>query len=348
MRQINTQDLWGKRLPSQRVLSRKMGVSLETVNLAIGLLKKEGVVHVIPKQGVYGTGRRSEPATGSKRKRTRLLMVSHGGIPSFHEPGYLPAMLGPVVQMVREIRSDLIMVRLDDSTAGTSIVNDYPPHTIDKLVFVATYKYPEQLRFLVQNYKCPKVMLDHHIPGLGVTGIMEDAATGILAATRHIIGLGHRRIAFFDMATAGGSPWKRAGYHQAMQEAGLEADPNLLINTYSMSSTLESRLRKLMQSRISPTAFVCVDDGRAFKVKNILEELGYRVGKDIAVAGYGDTAFQYDKSTEIFTSVRYDASLIGERAVDCLLGRLPGTEGDVVTVPTELVIRESTAGCRLV
>lgn len=71
IRQINRENLWGKRLPSQRQLSRKLKVSLEAVNQAIGLLRKAQYVTSVPKQGVYvRVPNTVVPSTSSHRRMT--------------------------------------------------------------------------------------------------------------------------------------------------------------------------------------------------------------------------------------------------------------------------------------
>ena len=341
--QIRRENLWGKRLPSQREISRKLGVSLEAVNLAVGLLRKAGMVTSVPKQGVYVSVQK--PTTPVVSSRRRMIFVCEGPTSDLRVSDYQRRVVAPLLELTAVNRMDVVVTQLDDNPLETSILSAWPPGPADFLVFVATSRKEELIRRIAERHPCRQVMVDHFFEGMGVTGVVDDGQGGMKALTEHLLEQGHERIAFFDLSRPEANPWKKAGHLAALEAAGLTPDPSLLINSYPIESIIGTAVEKLMRREKPPTALVAVDDGRALMILRALRGLGLEAGRDVAVAGYGDTAFAEGQHPAL-TSVRCDPARIGEAALDYLTGKLPGKDGEMIAVPAELVVRASTLGPR--
>ena len=83
------------------------------------------------------------------------------------------------------------------------------------------------------------------------------------------------------------------------------------------------------------------DDERAIFAKEALIKLGYKIGIDVALAGYGDNAWKKEMDKEL-TSVRFDISKIGEAAAQYLFNDDNLEKGKQITIKTDLMIRKST------
>jgi LacI family transcriptional regulator len=165
-----------------------------------------------------------------------------------------------------------------------------------------------------------------------------DDRGGILLATRHLIGLGHKRIAFLGGAAVSSSSLRRrAGYLFAMRAAGLT--PQLLpcLSEIGAASAIASGL-----ARGGPTALVCFNDSVAFGAMLGLARAGRVPGRDVAVTGFDDIRAAAHWVPPL-TTVRAHPAEIGAAAASLLLERIahPDAPTRRVILPPELVIRSS-------
>jgi LacI family transcriptional regulator, repressor for deo operon, udp, cdd, tsx, nupC, and nupG len=191
----------------------------------------------------------------------------------------------------------------------------------------------------------PVAMVGPAIPGLSGVRI-DDVAAGY-AATKHLLDLGHRRIAF-----AGGDPHdhlgfpvapdRQLGYEQALAGAGLTADPRLALPArFCVDDGIAAATGLLAHSDL-PTAIVAASDEIAMGILYAFGRGGVRVPDDISVVGVDD----HDLSRLFdLTTVAQPVREQGRIAAGLLVDRLLSAESQrqVVTVPTHLVVRGTTA-----
>jgi len=185
---------------------------------------------------------------------------------------------------------------------------------------------------------------DSDLPAVGA-----DNYTGGLLAGRHLVGLGHRRIA--SILGPLDHPYvqeRRRGLRDALHEAGLELDPGLEADTGFEEALIRGRTRELLRlpPRRRPTALFAYHDSAAFTVLDELAKAGVRVPEEVSVVGFNDI----DAAAHVrpaLTTVRQPFADMGQRAAEILLTTLDRTESDEtsqrIVLPTELIIRDSTA-----
>lgn len=176
------------------------------------------------------------------------------------------------------------------------------------------------------------------VPAIGATNW-----AGGVAATRHLIALGHRRIA----AIAGPadlmcSRARVAGYQSALQEAGLPVPSEIGGGGFSRADG-EREGRRLLASPDRPTAIVCGNDMQALGVYDAAFALGLDVPGDVSVVGFDD-APSAAWARPPLTTVRQPLQEMAEEATRLAL-RLRAGEGENsrLELATALVERASTA-----
>ncbi|MBL9060126.1 MAG: LacI family DNA-binding transcriptional regulator [Mangrovicoccus sp.] len=169
-----------------------------------------------------------------------------------------------------------------------------------------------------------------------------DYAGGMRQAVEHLVGLGHRAIAF----AAGGpvhSAYRErlAGFRAAMADHGL--DPGIGLEVPLGPSGSPASAAELLQHPARPTAVVCFNDIMAAGLSNGLGNLGLRVGVDFSVVGFDDLAVA-ELVRPLLTSVATFPGEIGANAARLLMSRLenPGRADQRVISLTRLVVRQST------
>ena len=172
---------------------------------------------------------------------------------------------------------------------------------------------------------------------------------GGLAATRHLLELGHRRIAAItgpnDMLC---SLARLDGYRSAMASAGLEVDPGWMrFGTFYVEGGRDAA-RELLSSHNAPTAIFAGNDLQALGVYDAARERGLRVPEDLSVVGYDDIAPARWVSPAL-TTVHQPLRRMGAEATRMVLEAGVRSSAEVVPrmdLATHLVVRGSTAAPR--
>jgi LacI family transcriptional regulator len=167
---------------------------------------------------------------------------------------------------------------------------------------------------------------------------------GAFAVTRHLLELGHRRIAFLAGPERNVEARQRLeGYRAALRAAGLAPDPALeLRGDFTEPSGYELAASVLrMQPR--PDAVFAANDYMAVGFVGALHDAGLEVPRDIAVAGFDDIPMARYLNPAL-TTVHVDTEHLGARGLACLLDRVRTGQAGTVhheTVPATLVVRAS-------
>jgi DNA-binding LacI/PurR family transcriptional regulator len=192
----------------------------------------------------------------------------------------------------------------------------------------------------------PLVVLDptgeplHETPSVGATNW-----SGGLAATRHLLGLGHRRIAMISGPTQW--PCCRArldGFRAALDADGVPADPDLVrVSTLYVEGGLRDGA-ELLALPDPPTAIFTANDLQALGVYEAARRAGVRIPDELSVVGFDDLSFT-QWSGPPMTTVRQPLVQMGATAANLIVALAAGRRPDQLRVElaTELIVRESTA-----
>jgi DNA-binding LacI/PurR family transcriptional regulator len=164
---------------------------------------------------------------------------------------------------------------------------------------------------------------------------------GVDAALNHLIGLGHRRIAFVDGGRGAVSATRRRGYRRAMRRSGLL--PQVLAGDHTEEGGVRAG-RRLVAGETLPTAVVASNDRLAVGLLDAFLRAGVDVPGTVSVVGYDDSILAHLAHIDL-TSVNQDAPAQARNAVLAAVSRLD--EGrtqriETVLVP-RLIVRGSTA-----
>ena len=177
-----------------------------------------------------------------------------------------------------------------------------------------------------------------------VSYVDVDNIHGALAATRHLVGVGRRRIATVtgqtDMASAAD---RVTGYRQALTEAGIPVDPRLELNGGWDQEQARRAVEEFMAGGGEMDAIFLHSDLMALGVMTALRRAGRRVPDDVAVVGYDDSPLALTTDPPL-SSVRQPIEEMGREMARLLL-RTVGSSQRIprsVVLATELVVRGSS------
>ncbi|REJ34746.1 MAG: LacI family transcriptional regulator [Bacillota bacterium] len=201
---------------------------------------------------------------------------------------------------------------------------------------------------LTMAARVPVVLACEYIEG-AVSQVSIDNVAAALDATRHLIQLGHKRIAYVN-----GPPDvvlsrdRLRGYTLALKQAGLPIEEELIVpGTFYLESGVEAA-RRLLSLDDPPTAVFCANDEMAIGFIKEAYAMGRQVPDDVAVVGFDDIRFAafYRPALTTIAQPMYE---IGQRAARLLLDQIAGkAQGpESIVLPHRLVVRESCgAGAR--
>ena len=191
--------------------------------------------------------------------------------------------------------------------------------------------------------RLPIVALDRPLRGMSADTVLVRNRAGARAATRHLIGHGHRRIAYLGAGSHLYTTKTRSeGYRTEMRAAGLV--PQVVTDVPSALAA-KSAAMALLRAPDPPTAFFAMNNLIVIGALEALEECGRNVPRDVAVVGFDDFALASLLRPRL-TLVRHSAADLGHTAARLLFDRLqtPELPPRRVILPADLIVRES-CGC---
>jgi len=192
----------------------------------------------------------------------------------------------------------------------------------------------------------PLVLLGETAAPLTVDRVMIDNVAAAREVTSLLIGAGRRRIGFVGHERPQLSETSRQrilGYQEALEEAGIAPDPELLFSSAEISAGGSvAAVRSAMDAGIRFDALVCRDDLAAIGALRALKERGVDVPGDVAVTGWDDISLSAVTFPSL-TTVSPDLEALARRALELLIERVSGYGGTGrhEIVPYSVVVRES-------
>lgn len=282
-------------------------------------------------------------ARGLRTGRTDLIALA---IPALDEP-YFAELAGLIVDAA-ERRGWMVLI---EQTGGDRMreklaAGGSGAHPTDGSIASPVALTDEDAADLVRQR--PVVLLGEHLPGAVADHVAVDNVQAAQQATRHLIELGRRRIAFIGAQPQGGAGEVRlAGYRSALLAAGRWPDPALIMRASPFRRAEgAAAMVRLLAAGAAPDAVFCADDLLAVGAVRALLSRGLRVPEDVAVVGFDDIK-EARFTNPSLTTISPDKRGIAEASVDLLCRRIrEGADGPPVDVVVghRLQVRESTVG----
>jgi LacI family transcriptional regulator len=337
-----------------RQVAELAGVSIATVSRVVNghadvsSQTRETVQRVIREHGYAGYPAATRPRGG--RAWTRPPGGGPTGqigvmVPLVH-PGCFAEILAGAAEALYE--QDLRVVLCPTSHSRdreTSLLDRLAGGAADGAVIVLPEESGQEFAALARH-GFPFVIVDPRTEVTeGIPVVCSAHSSGATQATRHLLELGHRRIA----AIGGPRGWvatqeRLRGYHAALAGAGVLPDPALVrFADFRIDGGREAAGR-LLDLPDRPTAIFAFNDGMAVGALQAAAARGLRVPAELSVVGFDDT-IEAAVSGPALTTVRQPLAELGRTAVSLLLRRMENRRLEPLRIElaTRLVRRDSTA-----
>jgi len=250
-----------------------------------------------------------------------------------------------IEQSLREAGMDLLLYNFSEVDARQRIFQHKQLRgKVDALIVISMPPTDEEFTSLLSlGIPITTIGFVHE----GCTSVAIDDVAGGRVATKHLTDLGHREIAVlsgqretaynFDV-----SDNRNKGYVEALNEVGIEWNPDLEIRGDFNIYTAEIAMESFLQRKKLPTAIFCHSDEMAFGALKAIRAKGLRVPEDISVIGFDDhTIAQYTGLTTIAQAPQFEGQVAAAAAIAEITN--PVSEHRNIVVPLSLVVRETTA-----
>lgn len=187
----------------------------------------------------------------------------------------------------------------------------------------------------------PTALIGRWLQSDFVDVVVNDDRAGAAMATKHLLDLGHRRIAHITGGNGNGARTREATYRHIMEEVGYE--PVVVEGTYLQPGGSEAARQLLDAPGEMPTAIFAANDLAAVGAIDVLRRAGKRIPDDISVVGYDNIEWAGLANIDL-TTIDQPAEQMGRTAARLLCGRREsgGLEGQTVLIEPTLVIRSTT------
>jgi DNA-binding LacI/PurR family transcriptional regulator len=171
--------------------------------------------------------------------------------------------------------------------------------------------------------------------------VSGDNVGGGYEATKHLLELGRRQVAFFGSTRNPENAARYEGYLKALGEYGLDEDPRRKIDVPFEMHRAREAIVEMLESGVELDAAVCISDVMALAAISTLQELGHDVPEDVAVVGYDDISLAAYSNPPL-TTVRQNIRHAGRILVESVLGQIQGEHVPDTMLASELVVRKSS------
>lgn len=239
----------------------------------------------------------------------------------------------------------------NDLEKQSSYLNKLEEKRIDGLLVMSAHNEPALFDILRQRCQWPLVVLDCQVPELDADIIMESPELGGYEATRYLLENGHKSIGCLSgPAELSPSSQRLAGYRRALEEAGLSADDDWIVEgRLTAESGFESANRlldNLPAGKQPPSALFVGNDLMAMGAMCALQTRGYKVPEDISLVGYDNIELSAFTSPPL-TTIHQPKGELGRLAANTLIDRIENSalQPETRILRSTLVERESVRLC---
>ncbi len=270
----------------------------------------------------------SPAATGLAGGRNRLIGML---LPAFTWP-IVPDLVRGITEMLKQTPYELVLYTFNDEDLDRDRREVINRLLATQLTAGLLGVYPGRLATqLTQLYhrRVPVVIIDDQQEHV-TPWICCDNLAGAYTAVHYLVQLGHRRIAHIQ-----GPPdylcshQRHEGYLQALHEAGIEPDPQLVVkgDFLPQSGYTGANLLLDLPAESRPTAIFAAADQMAYGAIRAAEEHGLSIPEDLALVGFDDDAPSAHVLPPL-TTVRQPSYEMGQEGIKLLLALVAQAEAD--------------------
>lgn len=283
------------------------------------------------------------PNPAARRLSRGKTMVIGAIVPYFTNPSVVRRLQG-IVSVITDSLYDLILFDVEsEERRDVFLHNVTRRHMVDGLLVVSLTPSDEDAKQLLES-QIPTVLIDAHHPLL--SRVIVDNIAGGYQATKHLVGLGHRKIGFISdfLDDPFNSPVRDRfhGYKKALADSAIPFMHNYHLQGKHGRFQAREMAYTLLTLPDPPTAIFAYSDTQAVGVLEAAREMGIKIPDELSVIGFDNIeAAEYLQITTVRQAL-YESGVRGcKLLLDLMEAPLPTPVE--ISLPTKLMLRETTA-----
>ena len=282
-------------------------------------------------------------AQGLRSRTTKLfgLVISASTNPVFAR------VVMAIEEQAHELGCDVILAHsLNQPEREEAVIRRMLSRRVDGLFLCPVYRLDPTAPIyqVLARRQTPTVLLGHRAPFCSqFINVETDDLQASYSITKHLLELGHRRIAHFSGPPAAPSSQERLeGYRRALREFQIEADDRLIFNAGGTIEEGGKAALQLLNEAPQATAIQAVNDLVAIGAATVLLGQGLRIPQDLSLVGFGNILLSEHFRVPL-TTIRQPKLRLGTAGMELMLKLLRGEHPAPVRLPAEIIVRQSTA-----
>jgi LacI family transcriptional regulator len=326
-------------------IAAKAGVSLMTASKAMGnaadvAAQTRARIRLLAQQMGYVP---NSMAQALRNRKTRLLglVLSTVANPIFART------VTAIEEGAHEWGFDLILAHTLNSPEREEVcIRRLLARGVDGLLLFPVYRLSPTAAIydILWQRQTPTVILGQRAPFCAqFPNVESDDAAGGYQMTRHLLELGHKKIAF--LSGPPGAPWAQErleGYRRALREEQIEPDDRLIFTAGASMEEGEKAALQMLNESVSMTALQAATDMVAMGAANVFLQQGIRIPQDLSIGGFGNLLMSEHFRVPL-TTMRQPKLRLGAAAMEIMHRLLRGERPQSRRLAAALIIRASTA-----
>jgi len=330
--------------PTLSQIAKQLGLSTATVSLA---MKENSRISEQTRARVKEALRESgyvyqRSAAGLRKSKTDTvgIVLNNVSDPSFSE------LLGSIESKLAQEGKTVFLCNTDEKVERQSeFIRKMSEYNADGIVLVPAMGTQAAELEDMKKFSPPIVCVTREIIGYPIDSVVADEILGGYMSAKHLLNLGHRRIALVG-GTVNISPFVRRikGMRQAFDEARQEFDPALVFECRPIRSQGYEAAARILDVEDPPTAAIGYNAIVTLGLKAGLQRLGKKIGEDFSlIANEGISDLKHTNPPLSTTSI--NVQQMGTVVIEHLLSRIsdPTAPTKLTLIPPELVLTDSVS-----
>ena len=322
-------------------VAKRAGVSVATVSYVIN-----GTRNVAPETAARVRAAMEElsyhPNAVAQSLRTRTTHVIGAVISDISNPFFATLIRG-AEDCARENGYSLLICNTSEKLENELVyLQLLSRKRVDGMIIAPTGKNDGLIKDLIER-GMQIVFIDRKVEGVAAPAVLSENEEGAYQATRYLIEQGHRKIGIvLGLPHVSTTTERLHGYERALAEAGIAADPSLIVYGHSQVEGARKASVTLLDRADRPSAVFATNNLMTIGLMMAIHDLELRCPQDVSVIGFDDFDWAAAFNPPL-TTVAQDPYLIGEKAVEILFANLNQHNRSTVEVriPTRFLRRGS-------
>ncbi|MFD3158151.1 LacI family DNA-binding transcriptional regulator [Haloimpatiens sp. FM7330] len=277
----------------------------------------------------------------SKSTKTIGIIMPYSADQAFMNPFFSEALRGIAKCTYNQGYCLLITNGVTKKEQINSVYSLVMGRRVDGIILMYSKENDPVLKEL-QNMDIPFCMIGRPVDNKNITYVDNDNIEAAYKATEYLIEKGHKSIALLNGSmNLTVSADRYEGYKKALEENNLSLNDELIVSVEFLQEDGYKGMKKILNSKIKPSAVIATDDLMAYGAMRAIGEIGYKIPEDISIIGFNNIPLSEFLFPPL-TSVDINTYQIGASAAQLLLENVKGeVRANRKIVDTKIIYRKS-------